>query len=372
VKLYFKEFGHINNLTVKTNSDGIAATALIEYRSTEDVQSALLRNDKYFNENQIKVIEGSGLTLYVTNFPPTTDDEFLHKLFKDCGEIFSTRWPSLKYNAHRRFCYVSFKSKTASEKAVSTLDGKLLEGKFKLEVKVSDPTSKKPREGAVAEGREVHVGNLDRAANEEELKVVFEKYGKVENVKILRNMAGKSKGGAFVTFITKESATAALDLDKTKFKSQILDVELVSATNYKPKATTVTTPTPNSEDQPMNRDAIERRTITIRNIPDTVNDARIKALAESHGGKVVKLVLKSDKSGASIEYEDEAMAGNAALALDGMAFEGNILGIGNGPKKTGGIPVNGGKAAPALMQQSAAPIQRPRLGGRKKRGGLGS
>jgi RNA recognition motif-containing protein len=366
VKLFFKDYGHINTIIMKGDK------ALIEFRSIEDAQSALLRNDKYFNQNQIQVSSGYGLTLYITNYPPTADDAFMHALFSNCGEIFSIRWPSLKYNAHRRFCYISFTSTEATQKAIVELDGKLLEnGKYKLEVKYSDPTNKKSREGATAEGREVHIGSLDRTATEDEISEIMSKYGKVESVRILRNMAGNSKGGAFVVFSTQDEAKLSLELNNTKFKSQILTVELSTGINYKPKATTTSMPA-NGKFEKVSPAGIAQRTVIVRNIPDTVNDARIKALAESFGAIVIKLTLRPDITGASIELADEAMAGKVSLGLDGRELDGKVLQVGAPPTPK---PVLTSPPAPisvpAFMQQSSAPIKRPRaLGGKRGRGGF--
>lgn len=53
------------------------------------------------------------------------------------------------------------------------------------------------------EKREIYVGNVDWQATEDELKDLFKQCGEVESVRIPRNMAGKSKGAAFLTFKTK-------------------------------------------------------------------------------------------------------------------------------------------------------------------------
>lgn len=341
VRQYFKEYGHINNLIVKTDEDGLASTALIEFRSTDDVKSAFLRDGKYFGENQIHVAPGTSLTLYVTNYPPTADESYMRDLFKDCGDIFSIRWPSLKFNTHRRFCYISFRTAEAAA-AATQLDGKMLEGKYKLEAKYSNPNARKPREGAMNEGRELHISNLDWSASEDEVKEIFSKYGTVESVRILRNIGGRSKGAGFVVFEQKDNATEALALDKTKFKANILNVELSSATNFKPKATSTLqksssaspaphndgdvsmSPAPDFEDTSANtqtshgptRSEIAARTMALLNVPDTVNDARIRALAEKYG-TIVKLVLRPDHQGAIIEYDDVGAVGKASLGLEG-------------------------------------------------------
>ncbi|KAI9730629.1 MAG: Splicing factor [Claussenomyces sp. TS43310] len=370
VRQYFREYGHVNNLFLKTESDGLSATALIEFRSGDDVQSALLRNEKYFGDKQIRVAEAIALTLYVTNYPPTADENYMHKLFKDCGEILDIRWPSLKYNTHRRFCYISFKSPEATAKATSKLNGTMLEGKYKLEVKYSDPGHKKPREGATAEGREIHISGLDREATEDQLRAILSKYGEIESIRILRTMTGKSKGAAFVIFKDADEANSSLELDKTKFLSQILSVELAGGSNYKPKATMNGSSGTGSTINPA---VLAKRTITLHNIPDTVNDARIKALAERYGD-VVKLVLRPEISGAHIEYSEEASAGKASLGLNGMDFEGRTLKVDEGRVAKDNKTKVDVAPPPAHISQPSVPIRRPGVAlGRAKRGrgGLG-
>ncbi|KAL2071702.1 hypothetical protein VTL71DRAFT_12937 [Oculimacula yallundae] len=397
VRQYFKEFGHLNNVTLKTEADKASTTALIEFRTPEEAQSALLRDAKYFGEKQLQVTPGTGLTLYVTNYPPTADDAYLRHLFKDCGEIFSIRWPSLKHNTHRRFCYISFR--TAEGAAAATkLDGQSLGGKYKLSSKYSDPANKKDREGAMAEGREIHITSLDSSITQQELEEVFSKYGKVERARILTTMTGDSKGAAFVAFEKKEEATAALELDKTKLKSKILTVEISTGKNFKPTATitkgssmspgpegdSAMSPSP-APDTHINthtqhapgRSESSSRTITLMNIPDTVNVARVNAIVEPYGD-IVKVVLRPDHQGAIVEYVDAASAGKAALALENHEIvPGRRLRTG-GLKdlfaekdeiRTDRIQVGQGKKpAAGFMQQASAPVRRPGAGGR---GGLG-
>lgn len=426
VRQYFREYGHINNLSIKKESNGNSSAALIEFRSIEDAQSALLRDGKYFVDHQIEVKPGTGLTLYVTNFPPTADEEYIRKLFKSCGEIFSIRWPSLKYNTHRRFCYVSFRTPEAAA-AATKMDGKLLENKYKLDAKYSNPGQKKNREGAANEGREMHIGNLDKMAVEEDVKSMFSKYGTVESVRILRNVTGKSKGAAFVVMSTKEEAEKAVaELDKAKFMSQVMAVEIAETKNFKPTATTTGSvgsaspgPSVNERDEdgdskmhtdlpaasgpqgnlnagglhaPPNpsKEGIQQRTITLLGVPDTVNDSRIRALCQPHG-HIVKLTLRPDHSGAIIEYSSVDSAGKAALALEGHEIiPGRRLRTGDlsdlfGNKeeiRTDRIQIGVGKKASSLQPasalsttgaqlQSAAPIRRPQAA-RGGRGGLGA
>lgn len=70
------------------------------------------------------------------------------------------------------------------------------------------------------------------------------------------------------------------------------------------------------------------RTLILLNIPDTINDARIRALAEQHG-ELVKVALRLNHQGAILEYKDQASVGRASLALEGHEIApGRALRIG--------------------------------------------
>lgn len=69
--------------------------------------------------------------------------------------------------------------------------------------------------------------------------------------------------------------------------------------------------------------------MALLNVPDTVNDARITALAEQYG-PLVKVVLRPDHQGATVEYKDVASAGKATLGIDGHEIApGRKLGVGS-------------------------------------------
>ncbi|RBR09429.1 uncharacterized protein FIESC28_09879 [Fusarium coffeatum] len=346
VRQYFKDYGHINNVTalVRDEKTG-SSTALIEFSSVEEAQSALLKDGRYMNQSQLSVKSGHDLTVYVTNYPPAADQNYIRDLFKDCGEILSIRWPSLKVNTHRRFCYVSFQDQEASAKAVK-LDGIVLEKTFKLVVKYSDPGHKKAREGALAEGREIHINNLDRSTNEKELKDVFSKYGKITRVNIPLTLAGKNKGFAFMDFETKEEAAKAVaEMNNTNLKGHVLAVALSKESKIKPAARTVVADNARGSPAPSSHDAegdqamqdapneaqhkptaaeISARTIALMGLPDTVNDARIRALVEPLGS-IIQMTVKPGNGGAEIEFADAATAGKASLQLDSMEFDGHKI-----------------------------------------------
>ncbi|KAI1428709.1 putative pre-mRNA splicing factor [Xylaria sp. FL1777] len=395
IRRYFREYGHINNMVLRKEDDNKSSSALIEFRSPDDAESALLRDQKYFNQSQLSVKPGTRLTVFVSNYPPTADETYIRRLFAHCGDIFNIRWPSLKYNTHRRFCYVSFRNTDAAYKA-TLMDGTLVDDRYKLQSKFSDPSHRKDREGAVAEGRELRVKGVHPTAGENDLRSVFGKYGKVVTVRLLTNLSGQHVGTAFVVYETKEQAENALQLDKTKFKSQLLEVELSKETNFRPSATVrghrsssspSLAPSGNGDlamaDKPDDMQKsnqkptpaeIQARTIAIMNIPDIINDARIRTITEKHGS-IVKLVLRPDHAGAIVEFADTSMAGRAALGLEGFEIAPNHR------LRTGSVKQ---LFEQKLEQQADTPkasktwmpppptVRRPVLGrGGTRRGGLG-
>jgi squamous cell carcinoma antigen recognized by T-cells 3 len=126
----------------------------------------------------------------------------------------------------------------------------------------------------------------------------------------------------------------------------------------------------------------QARTLALMNVPDTINDSRIRAMAENYGD-LVKIVLRPDHQGAIIEYTAAHSAGKASLGLEGyeIAPKRNLH-VGTVPEmlrqkaetKTDRIQVGKAKKDNPITSQASlqpsAPIRRP---GQQagKRGGLG-
>lgn len=306
------------------------------------------------------------------------------------------RFPSLKYNTHRRFCYVQFLSSAAAHSATE-LNGKKLGEKENLVVKISDPSKKQERSSAVTEGRELHVSNLDWKVTEDDLLELFLAYGNVETARIPTKVDGGSKGFGFVVFSTKSSAEAALAMDQKEFRSRPLRVRLASATGAKRQSTKIVSHIGQSKSPSVEPNGIagspppsstnasgdkQQRTIGLMNIPDTVNDARIQAIAEPYG-QIIKVILRPDHQGAIVEYADIHAAGKASLSLEGHEIApGRPIHVGTVPEmlnqtaehKSDRIQIGKQREKSNLMTQPSVAIRRPGQpgnAGRGRRGGLG-
>ncbi|KAI4253616.1 MAG: hypothetical protein LQ352_003575 [Teloschistes flavicans] len=407
IRQYFRDCGTINSLVLAAEESTNTATATIEFESKEDSLTAQTKDLKDFDGRQIEVQVGSGCTVFLSNFPPTANEQWIREKFGLSGDIIDVRFPSLKYNTHRRFCYVQFKTADQARKATE-FNGQVVGSNLKLVAKISNPGKRQDRTGALYEGREIYVRNLDHAVTERDLKAVFSKYGEVEKIRIPTNMSGRSKGFAFIAFSIKGEANAALEMNHTKLQSRVIGVEPATANGpAKRQATTVirddarstaspppdvhmtngdhsTAPSPAPVENEQNKPSptkIKARTVALLNVPDTVNDARILAIAEPYG-PLAKVTLRPNHQGAVVEFKNVSDAGKAALGLDGYEITpGRFLGVGevgemmkqkaeNKQDKLGNQAVK--KPNAPVFPPSATSVRRPTQLGAKRggRGGL--
>ncbi|EEP81269.1 conserved hypothetical protein [Uncinocarpus reesii 1704] len=398
IRQFFRDCGKINSLKL-IPADGNSASAIVEFDTKEDAEAAQTRDQKVLEGRTISVQLETKATLFVTNFPPEADEAYIRRIFGPYGEIAEVRFPSLKFNTHRRFCYVQFAS-TVDAHAALELDQEPVGENLHLVVKISDPSKRQARSGAFEEGREIHISNLDWKATEDDLVELFMAFGKVEVARIPTKADGGSKGFGFVAFSTPETANAALAMDQKEFRSRPLRVKLSSHTGAKRYSTAILSRIGRSKSPSMEPNggaspasaAISQgdlpvgekklRTLGLMNIPDTVNDSRIRTLVEPYG-PLVKIILRPDHQGAMVEFRDVGDAGKAALGLDGREIApGRRIHVGPvsemlkqpAEHKVDRLEVGKQKQnqKPTLMTQPAAPIMRPGQQGRAgKRGGLG-
>ena len=77
---------------------------------------------------------------------------------------------------------------------------------------------------------EVYVGNLNYRTQEQDLKQHFSQYGKINEVKIIKNnRTGRSKGYAFIRYASANEAEGALVEHGEQFNSRALVVRIAKS-----------------------------------------------------------------------------------------------------------------------------------------------
>ena len=74
----------------------------------------------------------------------------------------------------------------------------------------------------------IFIGGLSYGTDEDRLQEVFGPFGKIINLRIVRNNdeSGSSKGFGFITFSSEEEANAALSLDRSKLDGRFIGVKI--------------------------------------------------------------------------------------------------------------------------------------------------
>jgi RNA recognition motif-containing protein len=81
-------------------------------------------------------------------------------------------------------------------------------------------------------GRRLYVGNLPYSATEDQLTELFSRAGKVDNVRVMRDMAtGRARGFAFVEMGTDEDAQKAI----TEFHEHQMEGRALVVNEARPK-----------------------------------------------------------------------------------------------------------------------------------------
>lgn len=79
--------GAIRSVKMLHGQDRNSEVAIIEFETRDEALVAQTRDQKMIDDNTIEVQFGSGSTLFVANFPPTADEEFIRDLFRDVSAV---------------------------------------------------------------------------------------------------------------------------------------------------------------------------------------------------------------------------------------------------------------------------------------------
>ncbi|CAB4011806.1 Squamous cell carcinoma antigen recognized by T-cells 3, partial [Paramuricea clavata] len=142
----------------------------------------------------------------------------------------------------------------------------------------------------------VFVSNLLFTVDEEQLKSTFSPLGEIEEIRLVKNLQGASRGYAYVQFKNESSVSAALAIDRQELRGRPMYVSRCVDKTRNP--TTFKFPT-----------TLDKCTVFVTNLPFEIKSVDIEDVFKVHG-KVKEVRLVTNRSGKSkgyayIEYEDE-------------------------------------------------------------------
>lgn len=354
LKALFKDCGDIRDIKFTRMPETLVAT--VEFYDRDSVPAALTKDKKRIHETEIGVHLAWRSTLYVTNFPEKFDDTSIRDLFGQYGLIFDVRWPSKKFKATRRFCYLQYTSPSSAERALE-LHGRELEPDRAISVLISNPERKKERSDADANERELYVAGLSKFATKEDLRKVFETYGPIKEIRLAEDKSGQPKGFAFIDFESEMDARAALAANNYELKNRRIAVTFTDSRVRAKNKEGVT-------ETGLGRRADARnRSVRVRNIPSGTQEGLLHQLLEKHS-LVKRTEIFAALNEAVVELENPAEAGKLLLRTEPIMLSGNVL------------QFSEEHAGPSRSQPVAPPPETrgmfvPRAAGSRPRAGLG-
>ncbi|KAM6427605.1 polyadenylate-binding protein 4 [Liasis olivaceus] len=149
--------------------------------------------------------------VFIKNLDKSIDNKALYDTFSAFGNILSCK-VVCDENGSKGYAFVHFETQDAADRAIEKMNGMLLNDR---KVFVGRFKSHKEREaelGAKAkEFTNVYIKNFGDEMDDERLKELFSNYGKTLSVKVMTDLAGKSKGFGFVSFEKHEEASKAVE-----------------------------------------------------------------------------------------------------------------------------------------------------------------
>merc|ERR1711920_862422 len=151
--------------------------------------------------------------VFIKNLDKTIDNKAMYDTFSAFGNILGCKVATDMSNGESKgYGFVHFETEEAALSAINKVNGMLLNGK---KVFVGRFVPRKDREMELGEKARrftnVFVKNICEEYDEDQLTVMFSKYGKISSVKVMKSEEGKSKGFGFVSFEDPEEAGKACD-----------------------------------------------------------------------------------------------------------------------------------------------------------------
>lgn len=149
--------------------------------------------------------------VFIKNLDKSIDNKAMYDTFSAFGNILSCKVAQDETGASKGYGFVHFETEEAANKSIEKVNGMLLNGK---KVYVGRFIPRKEREKELGEKAKlftnVYVKNFGEDMNDEQLRSMFEKFGRITSYKIMNKEDGKSKGFGFVAFEEPEAAEAAV------------------------------------------------------------------------------------------------------------------------------------------------------------------
>jgi len=196
-------YGYVN---FHNPQDARAAIEALNYRELKGKPMRIM----YSQRDPSLRKQGVG-NIFIKNLDPSVDNKALYDTFSAFGNILSC-----KVASDRGFAFVHYETEEAANKAIETVNGKLLAGK-KCYVAKFVPSKERNKEIAAKAPKwtNIFVKNMPKSMTEDRFKELLSKFGNVTSavvkVKKNENKGGEEKAFGFANFASHEEAAKAVE-----------------------------------------------------------------------------------------------------------------------------------------------------------------
>lgn len=163
-------------------------------------------------------VPGQPIKLFVGQIPNGVNEEQLRGVFSQYGRVKEVHFiKDRSSNKFRGCAFVHYETKEEADAAIEALSGKykLLDSKRELVVRYAGKPPEEEQEF------KLYVGMLSRRSSEEDVRRLFEPYGIITEVFLMRHKeTGASQGQGFVKFRFREDAQRAILAMHNKYKDR--------------------------------------------------------------------------------------------------------------------------------------------------------
>ncbi|KAI9577442.1 polyadenylate-binding protein [Glossina fuscipes] len=146
--------------------------------------------------------------IYIKNLERSIDNKAVYDTFSAFGNILNCNVAKDEHGNSRGYGFVQFDSEEAARAAIEKVNGILCNSQ-KVHVVKYIPRRDREQEKAT-QFRNLYVKNFNEDFSEQNMKEMFEPYGRITSHKIMTDEEGRSKRFGFVAFENPQSALAAV------------------------------------------------------------------------------------------------------------------------------------------------------------------
>ncbi|KAH7849039.1 hypothetical protein Vadar_012069 [Vaccinium darrowii] len=256
--------------------------------------------------------------VFIKNLDTSIDNKALHDTFAAFGAVLSCKVALDSNGQSKGYGFVQFDQDEAAQNAIKRLNGMLINDK-QVYVGLFVRNQERSRGNGSPKFTNVYVKNLSETTNDEDLKMIFGKYGPITSAVVMRDANGTSRCFGFVNFQSPDAAAAAVE---TLNGTSLIDDKVLYVGKAQRKSERDAELRAKFEQERSSRfEKLQGANLYLKNLDDSVNDEKLKELFSEFGNitscKVMLDAQRASKGSGFVAFSNPEEATRALNAMNG-------------------------------------------------------